>query len=81
MNWDFHQGEWYCLIGVMPCIERGIHELKYNPEAYGKYEPSNGWGTVSGALDFLISTKQTIYNHLNGWDCNDYDVDHLYMCW
>ena len=81
MNWNFHQGEWYCLIGVVPCIERGIHELTYNPEAYGQYEPKNGWGTVSGALECLRNLRETIKDHLNGYDWNEYDIDHLYISW
>lgn len=33
-------------------IEHGISELENHPDKYKKYEASNGWGTVSGTLNF-----------------------------
>ena len=53
MDWDYEQGMWYPVADVIPHIERGIHELSLNRDKYRKYEPSNGWGTIDGALKCL----------------------------
>lgn len=31
-GWDFTQGEWYKVSEVLPLIEHGIHELRYNED-------------------------------------------------
>lgn len=33
-------------------IERGLEELESKPEEYKKYNPSNGWGTYDGLVNF-----------------------------
>ena len=42
----------YCK-DVIPCIEKGLHELAKHPERYKIYEPENGWGTVKGTINFF----------------------------
>lgn len=37
---------------VIPHIEKGLHELKTNPEKYKPYEAPNGWGTVNETIHF-----------------------------
>ena len=38
---------------VIPCIERGLNELRTYPEKYRQYESPNGWGTVGGTINFF----------------------------
>ena len=46
---------------IIPFIMDGICELIMNREKYKRYEANNGWGTVSGAIDFFKRI-------LNAWD-------------
>ena len=50
MGWDYHQGSYYPMTEVYPKLRRGLDELTKHPERYRRYEPSNGWGTVKGAV-------------------------------
>lgn len=34
-------------------LERGLDDMRKNPEAYKELNPPNGWGDYSGALKFL----------------------------
>ena len=82
MDWDYKQGEWYPMNEALPKVERGIHELKFNQSKYLKYEPDNGWGTVSSALESL----QSIYKWFDpsdwdrGWD-EEIPLECIYMRW
>lgn len=38
---------------VIPKIEKGLFELRRNGDRYKKYEPANGWGSVSGTIRFF----------------------------
>ena len=85
MEWDYHQGEWYKINDVLPKVEHGIKELKLHPEKYKKLEPSNGWGTISSAIDCLESIDRYFSN--DNWDGlggswnADVPIDCIYMCW
>ena len=81
MNWDYHQGEWYNVKEVLPYIERGIHELKYNSQAYKKYNPENGWGSTESALKALESLEKCIAEQNNGWAWQDIPIEHLWLHW
>lgn len=54
-GWDYTQGEWYQMDEVMPKIEHGLHELRFNAKEYKQYEPDNGWGTIGSAINCLQS--------------------------
>ena len=81
MDWDYKQGEWYNVKEVLPHIERGIHELKFNSKAYKKYNPDNGWGDVGSALEALESLAKCIAEQNNGWTWQDIPPEHLWMRW
>lgn len=38
---------------VIPCIQKGLHELLVYGYKYKEYEASNGWGTVEGTIGFF----------------------------
>lgn len=42
-GWNYKQGEWYKVSEVIPLIENGIHELRFNSKEYEQYNPKNGW--------------------------------------
>lgn len=82
MDWDYEQGQWYKMTDVLPKIERGIHELKFNEKTYLQYNPENGWGDTRSALNAL----QSILNWFDpngyemGWN-EDIPIDCIYMRW
>lgn len=82
-GWDFVQGEWYRVSDVLPLIERGIHELEFNPDEYHKYDAPNGWGTVSGAIQALRSLYTCIMNETGegGWSWNEIPIGCLWVSW
>lgn len=81
MDWDYHQGEWYKLRDVIPKVERGIHELKFNDKAYKNLEPDNGWGGISSSLNALQSIMQWITEEIQwGWN-SEIPIDCIYMRW
>lgn len=81
MDWDYHQGEWYKVTEIIPKIERGIHELQFNRQAYRKFEPDNGWGGIGSAYQALQSILTWIAEDLhNGWNA-DIPLECLYMMW
>lgn len=82
--WDYKQSEWYKASEVYDKICRGIAELSAYPKKYTRYEPDNGWGTVSSALEALISLRDCIDdivdpNGWNGW--NTIPMEHLWVAW
>ena len=83
MNWDYEQSHWYPVKEVLPKIERGIHELTYNEEAYTQYNPPNGWGSTKTALTCLHSLYDWFYPEdiwLREWD-EDIPLECIYMKW
>ena len=81
MGWDYEQGEWYPILEVMPKIERGIHELRFNAKEYKQYEPDNGWGSVGTALRAMQSILQWFdHDYINGWN-GEIPMDCIYMRW
>lgn len=76
MDWDYEQGELYKCSEYLPKLERGIKELKLKTKEYKQLEPSNGWGTVEGALNALSSWWQCIM------ECaEEIPLECLYMRW
>lgn len=81
MDWDFKQSEWYPVNEVIPKLERGIHELRFDSNKYKQYEPDNGWGTVSSALRALESIVYWLSEGREmGWN-GDIPLDYVYMTW
>lgn len=74
MDWDFEQSTIYKIADIFENIQRGITELKKQPEKYVQYEPENRWGTVEDALEVLKSLKECILEQ-------DIDTKYLYMRW
>ncbi len=78
MDWDYRQGEWYRMDEILPKIERGVHELRFNASAYTHLEPENGWGSTSTALN----TLQSILNWFQDDDQGrSIPLKCIYMCW
>lgn len=83
-GWDFKQGKFYRVSEVLPLIEKGIHELRFNAKAYKKYEPDNGWGSIGGALEALESMLECIRRNAPGsdnWSWQEVPLDCLYIAW
>lgn len=77
-GWNYKQGQYYKCSDVIGNIERGIHELTTNRKEYIDFEPSNGWGSLSGALETLESLSECIYTTAEE---TDLDLSHLYVAW
>ena len=84
MGWDYHQGEWYKVSDILPKVQNGITELTLHSEKYKPLEPSNGWGTISSAIECLKSIVDYFGDNWNGlggsWNA-DIPIDCIYMCW
>ena len=84
MGWDYHQGEWYKVSDILPKVQNGITELTLHPEKYKPLEPSNGWGTISSAIECLKSIVDYFGDNWDGlggsWNA-DIPIDCIYMCW
>ena len=76
MDWDYAQGMLYKCSEIIGNVERGIRELRTNKQKYKKYEPSNGWGDISGALKALESLRDCIYEK-----AEYIPIEHLWMRW
>lgn len=83
MDWNYKQGEWYNVAEVLPKIYRGIQELELHSEKYEKYNPPNGWGSISSALEALNSLKECILKNASGnyWSWNEIPYELMYMSW
>lgn len=81
-GWDYNQDEWYNVKDVLPLIEKGIHELTFNRKEYEQYNPENGWGSISSALEALESMLKCIADESGGhlsW--NEIPIECLYIHW
>lgn len=82
MDWDYTQGEWYNCAEVIPKFEHGVHELRFNPGRYKKYNPPNGWGTLGSALEALESVLKKAQEITNDdWSWNAIPLEHLWIRW
>ena len=82
MDWGYRQGEWYSVPDVLPKIQHGINELKFNGAAYKKYNATNGWGTVESALLHLESLEKCIQETcVEGGKWGEIPMKLLYMRW
>lgn len=52
LEWD-NDGNNGLVSQIIPLIMDGIGELVVNRQKYERYEADNGWGTVSGVIDFF----------------------------
>ena len=68
LPWHNTANNGYCL-DVIPCIAKGYAELLWHPDKYKRYEPSNGWGTVEGTIQFFREI-------LDAWAAFVLDEDH-----
>lgn len=75
-GWNYKQGEYYRCSDVIEKIEHGIRELRTRPSAYKDLEPSNGWGTLGGAIRVLESMRSCIYER-----AEDIPIEHLWIAW
>ena len=82
MDWDYEQGTWYNCAEVIPKFERGVHELRFKPSKYKKFNPPNGWGTISSALEALESVIKKAHEIVEGsWSWNEIPLEYLWMRW
>lgn len=79
MDWEYHQGEWYNMAEILPKIERGVHELKFNKKAYRDLEPENGWGGIESSLTALQSILDW-FGEYGGYD-EEIPLKCVYMKW
>ena len=82
-GWDYVQSDWYKVSEVLPMIEHGIYELKFNSKEYEKYNPENGWGNIESALEALESLLECIRDESGetGWSWNKIPLDCMYVAW
>lgn len=76
MGWDYSQSELYPCSFAIEKVEHGIKELSANRDAYMQYNPSNGWGSLDGALAALASLRNCIYEV-----AEEIPLSCLYMRW
>lgn len=43
---------------ILPMLKTAIIVLKAHPDFYKKFNPSNGWGSYEGLIDFLIQYSE-----------------------
>ena len=82
MGWDYEQGTWYNCVEAIPKFKRGVHELKLNPGKYKKYNPPNGWGTISSAIESMESVIEKTHEIVDGgYTSNEIPLEHLWIRW
>ena len=76
-GWDFTQGEWYRVVDVVPKIERGIHEMRFNKKAYEDMfqKGYGGYGSVIEALQGILTTTENVSEY------NGLPLEHFYVRW
>ena len=57
-------------------IDKGIKEIAYNSAEYTELLTSNGWGTMSSALNSLDSIRECILEQ-----SEDIPLECMYMRW
>lgn len=81
MGWNFSTSEWYKVTDIIPYIEHGIHELRFNRNAYIDLEPDNGWGGIQSSLNALLSIMKWITEGKDeSWNA-DIPLECIYMTW
>ena len=75
-GWNYEQGKYYNCADVIENIDRGISELRMWPSKYSRLEPSNGWGTLDGAVQALESLRACIYEK-----AEDIPIECLWVAW
>lgn len=75
-GWNYEQGKYYRCSEVIEKIEHGISELRTSSWKYKTLEPSNGWGTLDGAIGVLESLRTYIYER-----AEDIPIDCLWVAW
>lgn len=48
--------------GLIPTLEEGLKKLKGDPIYYKQFNPSNGWGTYEGLIEFLTDYLQACHS-------------------
>ena len=82
MDWEYEQGKWYSCEEVLPRFERGAHELRFHASKYKKYNPPNGWGSISSALECIDSVIRKMHEIVDGgYTWNEIPLQHLYFRW
>ena len=76
MDWQFKNSEYYRCDYVMERIDKGIKEIAYNSDEYTELLPSNGWGTMHGALNTLNSIRKCILEQ-----AEDIPLECMYLKW
>lgn len=76
MDWSFKNSEYYRCDYAIERIDKGIKEIAYNSDEYTELLPSNGWGTMHGALNALNSIRKCIFEQ-----AEDIPIDCMYMRW
>lgn len=56
---------------ILPILEKGLNELKSNPDKYKKYNPDNGWGDYHNLINFIEETIKA---------CKEFPNGKLYAC-
>ncbi len=79
-GWDILNEDYNGLVkDLIPKLQAGLNNLLLNPQKYIEFESPNGWGTVSGVINFYK-------NIINSWIefVGDYpklvDVAVIYVC-
>lgn len=84
MDWDYEQSKIYPVTEVLPKIERGLHELRFNSQAYKSLEPENGWGNIDSAIECLESLLILFSEYSTGYKCGTnglIPLENLYFRW
>lgn len=50
--WRPDENDWKKASDLIEVLEAGLEKLKADPEKFKKYEPTNGWGTYDGLVDY-----------------------------
>lgn len=76
MDWNYEQSTFYPAKFVLEKLIKGIEELSRHRARYERYNPSNGWGDIDGALEALKSSRDSIIG-----TAKHYPIEKLYYRW
>ena len=82
-GWDFEQSKFYHVTDVMPLIENGIHELRFNRAKYDKMNDT-GYGSASGAreaLEDIVKWLTEDYEGLRGSWNSEIPLEDIWIAW